>query len=147
MDIEEIIQVIVDNGRIEDMEALSDMLEDALEIIENYDKECYDKSLMELYKMAYGNKLNQNIAEEIISKMKPYGKRWSLEETRKIQEQREINNISPIDFYVVLNSSYNDFHNLFGDNIEDYIRYTIDFIEDEDAKPDKIFIYYTTIPE
>ena len=38
MDIEEYIERIVDNGKIEDMQELSDMLEDTMEIIKDYDK-------------------------------------------------------------------------------------------------------------
>ena len=147
MDIEEIIQTIVDNGRIEDMNTLSDILEDVLEEIEKYDKECYDKYVMELYKMAYGNVLNRQMAEEIVSKMRPYGKRWDIEETQQIQNQYGLNNIRSVDFFIVMNSSFNDFRNIFEDDIEKYIKFSVDFIQDEDAKPDKIFLYYTTIAE
>lgn len=147
MDIEEIIQTIVDNGKIEDMHTLSDILEDVLEEIEKYDKECYDKYVMELYKMAYGNVLNRQMAEEIVSKMRPFGKRWDIEETQQIQNQYGLNNIRSVDFFVVMNSSFNDFRNIFEDDIEKYIKFSVDFIQDEDAKPDKIFLYYTTIAE
>ena len=147
MDIEEIIQVIVDNGKIEDMEALSDMLEDALEIIENYDKECYEKNLMELYKMAYGTKLSKELAEDIVHKMRPYGERWNIEEVNNIQAQYNLTNFRTVDFYIVINSAYNDFRDLFGDDIDKYIKYTINFIQDDDAKPDKVFLYFTTIVE
>lgn len=147
MDIEEIIQKVVDNGRIEDMEKLSDMLEDTMEIIEKYDKECYDKYLMELYKMAYGDILNIDMAEQIVSKMKPYGKRWSIQETEKIQDQYGIDDIRSADFFVVLNSAYNDYRDLFEDDMQKYIKFTMDFIQDEDAKPGKVFLYFTTIPE
>lgn len=147
MDIEEIIQTIVDNGRIEDMNTLSDILEDVLEEIEKYDKECYDKYVMELYKMAYGNVLNRQMAEEIVSKMRPYGKRWDIEETQQIQNQYGLNDIRSVDFFIVMNSSFNDFRNIFEDDIEKYIKFSVDFIQDEDAKPDKVFLYYTTIAE
>lgn len=147
MDIEEYIERIIDNGKIEDMETLSDLLEDTLEIIKDYDKECYKEMEMKLYKMAYGNRLNRKMAEEIVNKMRPYGKRWSIEETRQMQEQRGISNISDVDFFIVINSAYNDYQNLFGDNIEDYVRFTMDFIQDEDAKQDKVFLYYTEIVE
>lgn len=50
MDIEEIIQKIVDNGRVEDMETLSDILEDTMELIQKYDPDCYKEYEMELYK-------------------------------------------------------------------------------------------------
>ena len=147
MDIEEYIEIIVQNGKLEDMEELSDMLEDTMEIIKDYDNECYKEMEMKLYKMAYGNHLNKSMAEEIVNKMRPYGKRWSIEETRQMQEQRGISNISDVDFFIVINSAYNDYQNLFGDNIEDYVRFTMDFIQDEDAKQDKVFLYYTEIVE
>ena len=146
MDIEEYIEKIVDNGKIEDMETLSDLLEGTLEIIKDYDKECYKEMEMKLYKMAYGNHLNKSMAEEIVNNMRPFGKRWSLEESKKIQEQRGIKDIDPIEFFVVMNSAYNDYKDIFSEDIEGYIRFTIDFIKDEDAKQDKVFIYYTEIP-
>lgn len=145
MDIEEIIQKIVDDGRIEDMRTLSDILEEAIELIEKYDKECYDKYAMELYKMAYGPTFTREMADEIVSKMRPYGKRWSIEETKQIQEQYGIDNVRSTDFYIVLNSSFNDYRDLFGEDMEMYVKFAMDFINDEDAKPDKIFIYYTQI--
>jgi len=147
MDIEEIIQKIVDNGRLEDMKELSDMLEDTLEIIEKYDKECYDKYLMQLYKMAYGTTFTRQMAEQIVSKMRPFGQRWSLEEIQRFQDEFGIDNVRTTDFYIVANSAYNDFRDLFGDDIEKYIKFTMDFIQDEDAKIDKVFLYYTTIVE
>jgi hypothetical protein len=147
MDIDNIIQKIIDNGKIEDMRELSNMLQEGMQIIKNYDEDCYKKFEIKLYKMAYGNVLSPEMAEKIVAKMRPYGKRWSLEETRQIQQQRGINNISPINFFVVLNSAYNDYNDIFRDNLEDYIRFAIDFIQDEDAKNGKVFLYFTTIPE
>lgn len=104
MDIEEYIEKIIDNGKIEDMQELSDMLEDTMEIIKDYDKECYKEFEMKLYKMAYGSHLNKSMAQNIVNKMRPFGERFNYEETRKLQEQRGINDIDPIEFYVVLNS-------------------------------------------
>ena len=145
MDIEEYIEKIVDNGKIEDMETLSDLLEDTLEIIKDYDKECYKEMEMKLYEMAYGNHLNKSMAEEIVHKMRPYGQRWSYEESRNLQEQRGIKDIDPIEFFVVMNSAYNDYKDIFSEDIEGYIRFTIDFIKDEDAKEGKVFAYFTEI--
>ena len=147
MEIENIINEIINNGNVEYMHNLSEILEDTLEIIEEYDEECYKKYEMELYKMAYGTTLSKTMAEEIVHKMKPYGMRWSLEETKKMQEQMMIDNVRPIDFFVVINSAYNDYKNIFDENVDMYVKFTIDFIEDEDAKDDKVFNYFTTIPE
>lgn len=147
MDIEEYIEKIVDNGKIEDMETLSDMLEDTMEIIKDYDKECYKEFEMKLYKMAYGNHLNKSMAEEIVHKMRPFGETFSFEETKNLQRQRGINDIDECEFYVVINSAYNDYKDLFNEDIESYIRFTIDFIKDEDAKEGKVFTYFTQIVE
>jgi len=45
-----------------------------------------------------------------------------------------------------MNSAYNDYNDLFNDDIESYVKFTIDFIEDEDAGNGKVFKYFTTIP-
>lgn len=142
MDIEEYIEKIVDNGKIEDMETLSDMLEDTMEIIKDYDKECYKEFETKLYKMAYGNHLNKKMSLEIVNKMRPYGERFSFEETKNLQRQRGINDIDECEFYVVINSAYNDYKDLFNEDLESYIRFTIDFIKDEDAKEGKVFKYF-----
>lgn len=147
MDIEEIIQKIVENGKVEDMETLSDILEDTMEELEKYDKDYFDKYTMKLYKMAYGNVLNKEMAEEVVSKMRPYGERWDIEESQSIMEQYGINGVRIIDFYIVINSAYNDYRDLFEDDIEKYVRFTMDFIQDEDAKMDKVFLYFTEIPQ
>lgn len=147
MDIEEYIEKIVDNGKIEDMQELSDMLEDTMEIIKDYDKQCYKDFEMKLYKMAYGNHLNKSMAQDIVNKMRPYGERFSFEETKNLQRQRGINDIDECEFYVVINSAYNDYKDLFNEDLESYVRFTIDFIKDEDAKEGKVFAYFTQIVE
>lgn len=146
MDIEKIIQRIVDNGSVEDMHTLSDILEETMEIIKKYDPKCLKKYELELYKMAYGNTLSKELAEEIVYYMRPTGKRWSIEETSRIQEEYGLD-VREVDFYIVMNSAYNDYHNLFGEDVESYIKFSLDFINDEDAKKDKVFLYYTTIPD
>lgn len=146
-EIKEYIQKIVDVGERNEMEELSDILDEVICVIKEYDENLYKKYKMELYRMAYGNRLNRQMAEEIVSKMKPYKMRWSLEETMDIQEEFGLNDLDQCDFFVVMNSAYNDYRDIFGDNLEMYARYTKDFIEDEDAKEGKVFKYFTTIPK
>jgi len=146
MDIEEIIEKIVDNGRIEDMNELSDMLEDTIEMLEEYYPDKYKEYQVKLYEMAYGCVLNEEMAKEIVSKMQPYGEKWNIEKTSEIQRQYGLNFREP-DFYVVINSAYNDYNDLFGDDTEKYVRFTNDFINDEDGKKDKVYLYFTIIPE
>lgn len=146
MDIEEIIQVIVDNGRIEDMHELSDILEDTIEILQEYYPDKYKKYEIKLYEMAYGKVLNKKMAKEIVSKMRPFSEKWTMEETENIQREFGLN-FRDTDFYVVINSAYNDYNDIFRDDVEKYVRFTNDFINDEDAKQDKVYLYYTIIPE
>ena len=145
MEIEDYIEKIVDNGNVEDMNELSEILESVMEKMYEYDRECYKKYEMKLYKMAYGSTLSRRMAEDIVSNMKPYRMRWNLEETQDIQERYGLNNIRPIDFFVVINSAYNDYKDLFDEDMEMYVRFTKDFIMDEDAKEDKVFTYFTQI--
>ena len=147
MDIKDYIEQIIKNGDVEHMENLSEILEDIMELLKKYDEEKYQKYKMYLYKMACGNVLNQDMAEEIVSKMRPYGMRWNLQETRDVQRQYGLDNINPIDFFVVINGAFNDYNDIFNDNIDLYVRFTNDFINDEDAKKDKVFTYFTTIPK
>lgn len=146
-EVKKMIQKIANDGNINEMEELSDILDEVICVIKDYDEQLYEKYKMELYRMAYGDKLNEEMAEKIVSKMRPYKQRWSLEETRSMQEEYGIMDIDEYDFFVVINSAFNDFRNLFEDNIDMYIRYTEDFINDEDAKEGKVFRYFTTIPE
>lgn len=142
MDTEEMINKISENGRLEDMEELSEILEDLMEIIKEYDIECFKKYEMKLYKLAYGATFTPEMAEKIVRKMRPYGMRWSMEETESVQRQRGTQDIDPSSFFIVLNSAYNDYKDIFGEDLEGYIKFTIDFIKDEDAKPDKVFNYF-----
>jgi len=143
--IKRMIEKIVDDGSVEEMHELSNVLQDTMEIVKDYNPEKYKEYEMYLYKMAYGCNLTEDMAEEIVSKMQPCGEKWGMEETRQIQEEYGLQHLNPIDFYVVINSAYNDYKELFRDNVDMYVKFTQLFMEDEDAKKDKIFIYFTQI--
>lgn len=147
MKIEHYIRKIVDDGDRREMEELSDILIDVIDIVKRYDEDCYNEYKMKLYKMAYGNQLTEDMAEDIVKKMKPVGERWSIDETEQMQRDYGINDIKPVDFYAIMNMAFNDFRNVFGDNLETYIRYTEAFINDEDAKQGKVLNYFLTIPK
>ena len=153
MDIEEIVQRIVDNGNIEDMHKLTDILEDVMEVIENYDKECYDKYMMELYVLAYGKVLTDNMKREWVKKMRPMSK-WTEEEVKNIVNQYGFE-VPYMSAFVILNMLYSDMESAFGDgndeeSLKRYLRGTRDWYFDEDAKVDgeeKLFNYKTYIVE
>lgn len=147
MHIEHLIRKIVDEGDRSEMEKLSDILEEVIDLIKEYDEEAYSKYKMCLYKMAYGEVLSEDMADDIIRKMQPYGMKWTLNESEQIQRDFGLEDIRPVDFWIVMNSAFNDFRNVFGDNLDTYVRYTQAFINDEDAKQGKIFLYFTQIPK
>lgn len=144
-EIKSYIQKIVADGDQQEMGELSDILDEVVYVIKKYDENLFKEYKMCLYRMAYGDKLNRDMAEDIVYKMKPYGMRWSLEDTKQIQKDYGLDNLDELEFFVVINSAFNDYRNLFEDNIEMYVRFTKDFIEDEDAKQGKVFKYFTQI--
>lgn len=142
MEIEDYIERIIEKGNQNDMYILSDILLDALEIMKETDKQNYEVYSIKLYKMAYGNNLTKELAEEIVSKMRPYGEKWSFNEATDIKEQYGLHDIKAADFYAVINSAYNDYQDIFNEDIELYVKFAIDFIEDEDAKEGKVLAYF-----
>lgn len=147
MHIKEYLAKIIEKGKQEDMNELSDMLNDSIHKVKECDPEWYNKKCMKLYTMANGYVLTEDMAKDIIMDMQPYHMHWSLEDTRQVQSQFDMNSIRDIDFWIVMNSAYNDFRDLFDDNIELYAKYTKSFIIDKDAKDGKVFTYFTSIPK
>jgi len=142
VEIEKYIRKIVNDGDRREMEELSDILVEVVDIIKKYDEDCYREYKMKLFKMAYGNEIPEEVAEDIVHKMKPAGQRWSINETEQMQRDYGLDNINPIDFYLTINMAYNDYRDVFGDSLDMYIRYAEAFICDEDAKPNKILNYF-----
>lgn len=137
MDIEEIIQKIVDDGRIEDMHELSDILEDTLEMLEKYDKECYKEYEMKLYEMAYGKVLTDEIKIKWVEKMRPSAK-WRIEEAQEIYARYGIE-MPFYSFFVIINMIFSDMNRVLGigndeETINKYIDATQNWYFDEDAQ-------------
>lgn len=141
----EYIDRIVEEGDEKDMHRLSEMLEDLMCEVKKTDEESYKHYEIELYEMAYGKKLNKDMAEEIVNKMKPVGMKWAMEQTTEVKNKYGLADLDEVDFFVVMNSAYNDYHDLFQENLDMYVKYANDFIRDVDAVSDKVFVYFTTI--
>lgn len=147
MRVKEMIKDIVEKNESEDMYKLNDMLDELICDLKERDHKLYHKYKMDLYKIAYGNVLSKEMAEEIIENMKPYHMKWTLEETKNIQSNYGLEKIRDIDFWIVMNTAYNDFKDIFDNDLDMYVKYTKAFINDEDAKDDKVFIYFSEIPK
>lgn len=147
MEIKKYIDKIVENGKDEDMEKLYEMLvEITCKMKElHYDKYKYYK--MELYQMAYGKVLNEDMAHEIVEKMKPLGEYWDIDTIKRVKSSAGLT-YNDYDFYTVMNSLANDYGEIIDkEDVTTYVKMAKSFIEDEDAIKDKVFIYFTTIPE
>lgn len=154
MKIRKYIKKIGENKNVEDMQELGDMLAEVIYNMKESHPEIYEKYKMELYVMAYGKVLTQEMAEEIVKKMQPYGEYWNFDTTTSVKNQFGIKDISDVDFYIVMNSKYNDnkdtvekFITDENQQLEMYIDLTKDFVLDPDAKEGKVFSYFTTIPK
>ena len=140
------VEEIIKSGNKESMETLMHVFNKAMEHLCECDYELYEKLELKLYVAINGKKLNEEMAEKIITNMQPYHMQYTLEEANKIMKEYGLS-LNPIDFWVVLNSACNDYKELFGDNLEMYVKYTKLFIEDEDAKSGKVFTYFMNIPK
>lgn len=146
MQINSYIEKIVNNGKPEDMEELSEILEDLMYIVKDYDEECYKKYKMKLYEMAYGKVLTKEMAEDWVKDMKPMAK-WDYDTTTEVKKQVGITDIDDISFYVVMNMLYSDMKNILGDgdtdeSISNYIEATKDWLKDEDVSKNKLYDYW-----
>lgn len=123
---------------------LIDMISSIIDCWEDEDKKELEN---QLYEIAEGKVLNEEKARTLISAMRPNGMKWSLDETTNVKNQFGYDDIRPVDFWIVMNSAYNDYYDLFKDNVEYYAKYAHGFIKDEDAVDDKVYYYFTMIPK
>lgn len=147
--IKEYIEKIVNDGDSKEMRVLSHMLDETIYALKDYDYDMYCDYKTKLYEMAYGKKLNREMAEQWVSKMKPMAK-WTFEDTTGVLKSKGLN-IDPVDFYVVMNMMYSDYNHTFEDYINEdeilnfYVEMTKNFLRDEDSASDKLYNYWKNI--
>lgn len=100
----------------------------------------------------YMPEFNDRMAKEWTAKMEnedgSRGPHWTIEQTKQVQAQRGIT-CDPLEFWVAINAMYSDYckvaktHN--ANTIEFYADMAKAFLDDKDAKPDKLALYYTYI--
>lgn len=138
MEIKEYMKKVIDSGddikKGKFMDWVCDMIDD------------HEQAEIDLYELTEGRVLNEDRAKKLIEHMKPHGMKWTLEDTEAVRKQYGYEDIRPVDFWIVMNSAYNDYNDLFADNVEYYAKFSKDFIKDEDAKEDKVYYYFSMIP-
>lgn len=143
----EYIKKILASGDDHKHHEMLEYIECLLKKIENEEeKECMERWL---YEISEGRILNEMKADKLISKMKPFGKKWELADTENIRLNSSpgYEDIRPVDFWIVMNSAYNDYNDIFNDTVDYYARFSKDFIKDPDAVEDKVYYYFTMIPK
>ena len=111
------------------------------------DKDYHEEMERRIYEISEGKVLNEEKARHLIEHMKPFGMKWEINDTETVRNNYGFNDIRPVDFWITMNSAYNDYNDIFKDNIEMYARYSKDFIQDEDAVEDKVYYYFSMIPK
>ena len=151
----ETINNIIESDNKEILKSLTKTLDTVMQYLYQNNYDLYKEIELDLYIATNGKKLNKDMAYEIIMNMKPYQMHWSLEETESIRDMYNLSDIRDVDFWVVMNSKYNDnkdtverfVPNDTEKQLEMYVYLTRDFIKDKDAKEGKVFTYFTEIPE
>lgn len=129
-----------ENKKIEMADLICEMMEDLKEKdIKEYERK--------IYEISEGRELNEDKARYLIEKMKPFSKKWEINETEEVKNAYGFTDLRSIDFWIVMNSAFNDYNDLFKDNVEWYAKFSKDFIKDEDAVDDKVYYYFTMIPK
>lgn len=146
MKIRDYINKIVINGKQDDMEELSDMLDDLICDLKEQKPKLYRKYKDELYEMANGKVLTEEMAYNWVNNMKPEGEHWTIEETTNAMKQMGYN-LNNIDFYVVANMMYNDYYDLVKEDEELALKLSYMWLNDEDSVKDKLYEYYKHIPK
>ena len=138
------IEKIGENKNIKDMEKLGDMLSEIIYSTKDSHPEIYKKYKLELYEMAYGKKLNEEMAEKWVKEMKPVGLHWTMEETTNAMQSLGYN-FDSVDFFVVANMMYNDYYNLVKDDESLALKLAHDWLEDVDSSNNKLYKYWKYI--
>lgn len=140
------IQMIIDNGKPEDMEKLSDMLEEVIYYLKETNRAKYDKYKTKLMGMAYDYRFTEEFAKDIVDKMTK-GEIWDMNTVKAVMKNYNVNE-DYCEFYIVLNSLANDYGDIIStEDVETYIKMAKAFIDDPDAKEHKVWIYFTKIPK
>ena len=146
MKIRDYINKIVINSKQDDMEELSNMLDDLICDLKEEKPKLYKKYKDELYEIANGKILNEEMAYKWVNNMKPVGEHWTIEETTNAMKQMGYN-LNNIDFYVVANMMYNDYYDLVKEDEELALKLSYMWLNDEDSVKGKLYEYYKYIPK
>lgn len=146
MKVREMIDRIIEEGNRDKMYKLNDMLNDLICDMKMDNPKLYHEYKKDLYETAYGKVIMKDKAIEIVDNMLPYGEHYDMDMVEKIAKEHNMK-YDDVDIYLVINSLYNDYCDIFGDDDETYIKMTKKWLDDKDAVEDKVYEYFCNIPK
>ena len=135
-----LIKEIIAKESKADMEELECLVIELMDDIKDRDPKLYKHIECKLYKLVYGEHLNEELAQDWVNHMKnkdgTTGEHWT-----KFQTDQYAGNHNKWDWYAAMNMAYSDYFNpKFDTNF--YIDFAKDWIDDKDAGEGKTFKYY-----
>ena len=131
-------------GHIAD--CVSDMVCEMMEHLENCDKQMYSEMNNKLYILMNGEHLNEDMANDWVSKMAfEQGQPMTKEQTDTLAKQAGVDfnmaNFNCWDWYAVVNLGVSIMYD-FASTAEDYADFALGFFKDPSAKQGKAYNYY-----
>ena len=119
------------------------------------DPACHEWVDDELYVIAYGETLTENIAQKWVAAMKnkdgTTGGHWSEADTNQVAKQMGItfNDFNSYEWYAVLNMMYSDYYGSVPNDTSTYAKLARDWMKDEDGgnASEKTYRYYRYVVE
>lgn len=130
---------------------MMDIVFKAVKHVKHCDKKLYENIEMELYVLCYGYHLTDEICKEWVSHMEnedgTKGEHWNIDETNSVARQYKIDldKCTHYEWYATLNMMYSDYYGSVSNDVNSYVRLAQAFLNDDDAKPHKLFNYYMHI--
>lgn len=123
------------------MEELRELYKSTIRYIKATDSEKYREIECKLYEILEGKRLNEEKAKQWVKSMKPEAK-WSMEDVQSVKEKNNVE-MPLIDFYVLMNMLYTDYHQVIGEDLNMYINLSKAWYYDEDAPEgaEKLYCY------
>lgn len=123
------------------MEELRELYKSTIRYIKATDQEKYREIECKLYEILEGKRLNEEKAKQWVKSMKPEAK-WSMEDVQSVKEKNNVE-MALIDFYVLMNMLYTDYHQVIGEDLNMYINLSKAWYYDEDAPEgaEKLYCY------
>jgi hypothetical protein len=131
------------DGKTEEMEELTEMIDDFIEEVREHHPEKVKDFVMTV-DLLLNPYFTKETAKYVVSQMKnkdgSVGEHWDRDTTDKVLHSKGYD-FNPCDWYVALNMIYSDYYKS-GRSDETYIEMAYDFLADEDAPAHKMKRYY-----